>query len=114
MKRARPYQPPNVNVVPWAGTCHGSTALCELYEQFEFASFQVVISRQSDCAKLKCTKVTIQDGTFVLEKFDIRGEQYFIDIVNIGPGVNIDMACIDCPSSGVSKCTTLSCGGPRI
>ncbi|KAF1315557.1 putative Pollike protein, partial [Globisporangium splendens] len=80
-----------------AGTSHGNATLDELYQRFEIGqisklpggNLRVKVKTKEACVRLERTKVNILGGTFTFKEFDILGDKYFIDIVNVDPDVDI-------------------------
>uniref|UniRef100_K3XAV1 Uncharacterized protein n=1 Tax=Globisporangium ultimum (strain ATCC 200006 / CBS 805.95 / DAOM BR144) TaxID=431595 RepID=K3XAV1_GLOUD len=118
MEQARPYQLPiakydmvietgralvktplQKTMASLAGTSHGNSALEELYKRFEIGqisklpggNLRIKVKSKDACVRLECTKVNILGGVFKFKEFDILGDKYFIDIVNVDSDVNIDV-----------------------
>ncbi|KAF1329068.1 putative Pollike protein, partial [Globisporangium splendens] len=116
MEQARPYQLPTAKydmvietgralaktplqkiMASLAGTSHGNATLDELYQRFEIGqisklpggNLRVKVKTKEACVRLERTKVNILGGTFTFKEFDILGDKYFIDIVNVDPDVDI-------------------------
>ncbi|KAF1328542.1 putative Pollike protein, partial [Globisporangium splendens] len=116
MEQARPYQLPTAKydmvietgralaktplqkiMASLAGTSHGNATLDELYQRFEIGqisklpggNLRVKVKTKEACVRLERTKVNILGGVFTFKEFDILGDKYFIDIVNVDPDVDV-------------------------
>ncbi|KAF1335879.1 hypothetical protein FI667_g590, partial [Globisporangium splendens] len=116
MEQARPYQLPTAKydmvietgralaktplqkiMASLAGTSHGNATLDELYQRFEIGqisklpggNLRVKVKTKEACVRLERTKVNILGGVFSFKEFDILGDKYFIDIVNVDPDVDV-------------------------
>ncbi|KAF1321893.1 putative Pollike protein, partial [Globisporangium splendens] len=80
-----------------ASTSHGNATLDELYQRFEIGqisklpggNLRVKVKTKEACVRLERTKVNILGGVFSFKEFDILGDKYFIDIVNVDPDVDV-------------------------
>ncbi|KAF1327039.1 putative Pollike protein, partial [Globisporangium splendens] len=116
MEQARPYQLPTAKydmvietgralaktplqkiMASLASTSHGNATLDELYQRFEIGqisklpggNLRVKVKTKEACVRLERTKVNILGGVFSFKEFDILGDKYFIDIVNVDPDVDV-------------------------